>query len=81
MLIDFRLAHVREMQEIASKEDILKESQVRVTEHLEVYYTQDDFTEACEDLKRWKSDMPEVANEFIACAGAEAQEVRVYPLH
>lgn len=54
----------------------MKESQVRVTEHLEVFYTQDDFTEECEALEGWKADVPEVAQGYVAHAGAEAQEVR-----
>ncbi|EKM60536.1 uncharacterized protein PHACADRAFT_246535 [Phanerochaete carnosa HHB-10118-sp] len=74
ILNSFRLAHVRELQAIASQEDILKESQVRVTEHLEVFFTQDDFTEECEALEEWKGDVPEVAQEYIAYADTEAQE-------
>ncbi|EKM59345.1 uncharacterized protein PHACADRAFT_249776 [Phanerochaete carnosa HHB-10118-sp] len=73
-LNSFRLAHVRELQAIASREDILKESQVRVTEHLEVFFTQDDFTEEREALEEWKEDGPEVAQEYVAYAGTEAQE-------
>ncbi|KAI0344212.1 FAD dependent oxidoreductase [Trametopsis cervina] len=65
-LIRFRLAHIRELQAIASAEDILKQSQVRTTEHLEVYYTQDAFDEAVRDLNAWKADMPDEAEGFLA---------------
>ena len=75
MLINFRLAHVKEMFKVATKEDILKESQVRETEHLEVHLTKDTFREACEGLEAWKADMPEVANDYEAVAGTEAQTV------
>lgn len=75
MLINFRLAHVKEMHAVASKEDILKESQVRETEHLEVHMSQETFNEACEGLKAWTVDMPGVANDYSTCAGADAQVV------
>ena len=75
MLINFRLAHVKEMHAVAYQEDIIKESQVRETEHVEVHMSQETFDEACEGLKAWKADMPEVASEYTTCTGAEAQEV------
>lgn len=74
MLIQFRLAHVREMHEIASAEDIMKECQVRETEHFEVYSEQDAFEEAKEELKVWKAAMPEAAEGFTAVDGDEAVE-------
>jgi hypothetical protein len=76
LLVKFRLAHVQEMQAIASKEDILKESQVRVTEHLEVYMTQEGLDEAKEELKGWTADMPDIAKEYVAYSGEEARQVQ-----
>ena len=78
LLINFRLAHVKEMLAVASKEDILKEAQVRETEHLEVHLDKETFDEACEGLKAWKADMPEVAGDYEAVAGAEAQVVSIF---
>ncbi len=75
-LVRFRLAHASELQAIASKEDILKESQVRITEHLEVYHTEESYNEAQEELAAWKADMPDAAEEFVAYDGQEASNVR-----
>ena len=61
---------------MASQEDILKESQVRTTEHLEVHYTQETFAEAKEELDAWKADMPTEAGDYVAYEGQEAIEVR-----
>ena len=58
---------------VAGKEDILKESQVRETEHLEVHLSKDSFDEARQGLEAWTADMPEVADDYEAVAGAEAQ--------
>ncbi|KAI0089885.1 FAD dependent oxidoreductase [Irpex rosettiformis] len=73
-LMRFRLAHTPELQAIAGKEDLLKESQVRTTEHLEVYYTEKTFGEAQAELAAWKADMPDEADTFTAYDGKEAIE-------
>lgn len=81
LLINFRLAHVREMLAIAQKEDIMTESQLRETEHVEVHLKQESFDEARQQLEAWKADMPEVADEFTAREGAADLEVRPLPFH
>ena len=67
------------MHAVASQEDIMKESQVRETEHLEIHMSEETFDEAREGLKAWQADMPEVANDYSTCVGAEAQEVSDIP--
>jgi hypothetical protein len=74
-LVRFRLAHLREMQAVAAAEDIVKDSQIRDTEHLEVYYTEDALEEARRELKAWKADMPEESKDYVLYEGQEAVKV------
>ena len=66
MLVKFRLAHVKEMQTVSAAEDIEKESQVRVTEHMEAYMDADAFKEVKEKLSKWKEEMPAEAAPYYA---------------
>ncbi|KZT09018.1 FAD dependent oxidoreductase [Laetiporus sulphureus 93-53] len=72
--IRFRLAHLKEMKRIADDEDILKESQFRDTEHLDVFTCPDTYAKAKENLAKWKTDMPEEAGSFGFCDKTEAIE-------
>ena len=63
---------------MASVEDILKESQVRDTEHLEVFFERDAFAEAKQGLEAWKADMPDESQGFDAYEGNEAIKVWFY---
>ncbi|KAI0706223.1 FAD dependent oxidoreductase [Cytidiella melzeri] len=71
-LVRFRLSHVHELQSVASVEGMLKESQVRPTEHLEVYYTEDSFKTARKELSEWRADMSREAQDFVVYEGEEA---------
>ncbi|KAH9923353.1 FAD dependent oxidoreductase [Fomitopsis serialis] len=73
-MIRFRLAHQKEMQRIAEKECIVKESQVRETEHLDVYTCPETYTEAKENLRKWKSAMPDESKTFGFMDAKEAVE-------
>lgn len=76
LLVQFRLAHVGEMRSIAAAENILDASQVRVTEHLEVYLDEEKFQEARDKLARWQEEMPDEASSYVAYEGTEATQVR-----
>ncbi len=78
MLVKFRLAHVKEMQRISIAEDVLTESQVRVTEHVEAYMDANAFEEAKDGLSRWKEDMPGEAAPYRAYEGVDATQVREF---
>ena len=77
-LVQFRLAHVHEMQKVAEEENIAEASQVRVTEHLEVYFDRTDYEKAHEMLAAWKDDMPEEAATFVAYDGADSTTVGAF---
>ncbi|THG98993.1 hypothetical protein EW026_g3279 [Hermanssonia centrifuga] len=74
MLIRFRLAHVQDLKAVATEEHILKESQIRVTEHLEVHINREYFEEAREELEGWKADMPDEAEAFAAFEESQVVE-------
>lgn len=63
-MIKFRLAHRPEMQRVVEKEDIVKESQVRETEHIDVFRCRKTYAEAKENLRIWKAAMPEESSSF-----------------
>lgn len=65
------------MMRVASEEDILKESQVRETEHLDVYTCPIVFKEAKENLAKWREDMPLASSTFVCHEGSEALEVQI----
>ena len=67
-LVAFRRAHITEMLRVASDEDILKEVQVRETEHLDVFTCPTAFGEAKENLAKWRAEM-------VAYDGAKVQDV------
>lgn len=60
---------------MASQEDILKESQIRTTEHVEAHFSTETFNDAQEGLRAWKADMPIEAQDFMTYEGAKAIQV------
>ena len=74
-LIAFRCAHITEMMRVASEEDIVKESQVRETEHLDVFTCLAAFQEAKENLDKWRAEMPVESSSFVSYERREAIEV------
>lgn len=77
-MIKFRLAHLQEFMHIATSEDIVKESQCRETEHIDVFTCPVSFAEAKDNLVKWKSEMPVEASSFGYCEGRDAIEVRLH---
>lgn len=75
-MVKFRLAHRKEMQRIAEEEDILKESQVRETEHIDVFTCPKTYAEAKENLRIWKAAMPNESSSFGFVDAEEAISVR-----
>ena len=63
------------MQKIAAAEGIVDASQVRATEHVEVYMDAEAFGEAREKLEGWKKEMPEEAAPFVAYDGIDISQV------
>lgn len=63
-MIKFRLAHRQEMQRVVEKEEIVKESQIRETEHVDVFRCPKKYAEAKENLRTWKAAMPEESSPF-----------------
>ncbi|KAM5542144.1 hypothetical protein V8D89_004017 [Ganoderma adspersum] len=73
-LIAFRMSHVTEMLRISSQENIQKQSQVRETEHLDVYTCSIAFAEAKENLSKWRAEMPLESSTFVVHGREEAIE-------
>ncbi|OBZ78578.1 MutS 4 [Grifola frondosa] len=73
-MIRFRQAHIREFIQIAATEDILKESQCREIEHLDVFTCPISFAVAKQNLAAWQSDMPSEASSFNCYDSKEAIE-------
>ena len=71
-LIAFRMSHVAEMLRISERENIQKQSQVRETEHLDVYTCSIAFEEAKENLAKWRAEMPLESSTFIVHGREEA---------
>ena len=67
---------MKEMYAISREEDILNESQVRTTEHLESYMTVEDFEEARGKFALWKEEMPDESALFEAHDCADTVKVR-----
>ncbi|PIL30769.1 hypothetical protein GSI_06937 [Ganoderma sinense ZZ0214-1] len=74
LLVTFRMSHVTEMQRISSQESIQKQSQVRQTEHLDVYTCSIAFAEAKQNLEKWRADMPRESSTFVVHERREAIE-------
>ncbi|KAF9814801.1 hypothetical protein IEO21_04909 [Rhodonia placenta] len=72
MMVKFRLSHLQEMKHIAESEDLLKESQVRDTVHVDVFTCPKTFAEAKETLMKWKADMPDESSTFGYCEREDA---------
>ncbi|KAH9939026.1 FAD dependent oxidoreductase [Epithele typhae] len=71
-LIDFRLAHLAELLRVATAEGIVTRGQVRATEHLDVYTSEETFAEAKDKLAQWRAEMPEAAEGFMSYEREEA---------
>ena len=76
-MVKFRLAHRKEMQRIAEEEDILKESQVRETEHIDVFTCPQKYAEAKDNLRIWKAAMPKESASFGFIDAEQAISVRL----
>jgi len=74
-MIRFRLAHLREFLTIAGLEDIVELSQCREVDNLDVYFTEEQWTDVKEALEIWKADMPEEAHSWVAVDGKLAGKV------
>ncbi|KAI9065775.1 FAD dependent oxidoreductase [Trametes sanguinea] len=74
VMVAFRRAHLFEMQRIAEQEGIVKESQVRETEHLDVFQCAQTFAESKAKLEEWRAAMPAESSTFVAYEGDEAIE-------
>ena len=78
VMVAFRRAHITEMQRIASQENIQKQSQIRETEHLDVYTCPTVFAEAVDNLAKWRAEMPLASSSFVVHEREEAIKVRAY---
>ena len=76
-MIAFRRAHIIEMLHVAFEEDILKESQVRETEHLDVFTCVEAFEKAKANLARWRAEMPLESSTFVCYEREEAIEASI----
>lgn len=76
-MIKFRLAHLKEMKRIATEEDILKESQCREVEHVDVFLSTEPFVTAKDKLSKWQAAMPPEATGFGFLEKDEAIEVGI----
>ncbi len=75
MVIAFRRSHITELQRVASIEDILKESQCRETEHLDVFTCPKAFATAKDNLAKWRAEMPFESSTFVSHEREEAIQV------
>ncbi|KAH9850572.1 FAD dependent oxidoreductase [Lenzites betulinus] len=73
-IIAFRRAHLTELQRIVAQEDILKQSQCRETEHVDVFTCPKAFAEAKEKLAKWRAAMPVESSSFVCYEREEAIE-------
>ncbi|KAI0825326.1 FAD dependent oxidoreductase [Trametes gibbosa] len=73
-MIAFRRAHITELQRIATEEDIIKQSQCRETEHLDVFTCPKAFAAAKENLAKWRAAMPVESSSFVCHEREEAIE-------
>ena len=78
VIVAFRRSHITEMQRIASQENIQKQSQIRETEHLDVYTCPTVFAEAVDNLAKWRAEMPLESSSFVVHEREEAINVRAY---
>ncbi|KAI0717510.1 FAD dependent oxidoreductase [Cerioporus squamosus] len=72
VVIAFRRSHITELQRVASVEDILKESQCRETEHLDVFTCPKAFATAKDNLAKWRAEMPSESSTFLSHEREEA---------
>ncbi|RPD70826.1 FAD dependent oxidoreductase [Lentinus tigrinus ALCF2SS1-7] len=78
VVIAFRRFHITELHRVASVEDILKESQCRETEHLDVFTCPKAFATAKDNLGKWRMEMPAESSTFVSYERDEA--IRTYHL-
>lgn len=76
-MVAFRRSHITKLLRVASEEDILKESQCRETEHLDVFTSPTTFTAAKDNLAKWKAEMPLESSSFLSYEREEAIKVSV----
>jgi hypothetical protein len=75
-ILRWRLSHFHELQRVAIDEGLLGDSQIRNVESLDVYLSEDEYTNAKKLLEIWRKDMPEEAKFTHALDGEEAMLVR-----
>ncbi|EGO00875.1 hypothetical protein SERLA73DRAFT_178847, partial [Serpula lacrymans var. lacrymans S7.3] len=73
-MIKFRLAHVEELGHVAEEEDILKESQWRGVETVDVFYDQNMFDEAKSKLQVFREAMPVESEHYRALESEDAKK-------
>lgn len=66
------------MKQIATQEEILKESQCRDVEHVDVFLNEEAFVAAKNKLAKWRAAMPLEATGFGTLERTEAIEVRTH---
>ncbi|KAJ8463217.1 hypothetical protein ONZ51_g10390 [Trametes cubensis] len=74
-IVAFRRAHLVEVQRIAIEEGILQESQVRETEHLDVFTCPKAFAESKARLEEWRAAMPLESSSFVTYEREEAIKI------
>ncbi|TFK89268.1 FAD dependent oxidoreductase [Polyporus arcularius HHB13444] len=77
VVIAFRRSHITELQRVASIEDILKESQCRETEHIDVFTCPKAFATAKDNLAKWRAEMPSESSTF----GSHGREEAIQKYH
>ncbi|KAG6335672.1 hypothetical protein ID866_3406 [Astraeus odoratus] len=73
-IIKFRLAHLRQLRQVAEEEGILGASQWREVDLVDVYYSKKSFEEAKEKLRKYQQDLPFEASHHSVYEGQEAIE-------
>jgi hypothetical protein len=74
-LIQFKLAHLDAMLELADKLSLKDSSQIRKVQFVNVFFEEEAFVDACDNLAEFKEDMPLEAEDFISYSAEEAREV------
>ena len=75
-IIQFGLQHIDELIQVATLEDVVKHTQAREVESLDVYFTPDAFEQGKQNLRTWKADMPLEADDYLYMDKEDAMKVR-----
>ena len=71
----FRHAHLSELKHVALAEGILSNSQIRDTEQVDVFTSEEAFSTAKADLEKWRVDMPDEASNITVHERVDAIKV------